>query len=159
MSYDTIVARIQLLLQGLTSQFPTTDLVTIGDYRKMDSGLDPSKALAVLVPGNFDSDGAAAYQDYKHWDVLLDIFKKYGQAREQTVANFTAMRDAIIEHLDKYPTLNALSGVSQVRVTGEEDPNDVLQKGAGEQVGPTFITQRLRITVTQRVSLTGGEYT
>jgi len=81
MSYDTCAARIQLLLQGLTSQFPTADLVTIGDYRKMDAGIS---TLAVLVPGNFDSDGAQAYQDYKHWDVLLDIFKKYGAAREQT---------------------------------------------------------------------------
>lgn len=150
MSYDGVAAKIQGILQLLTTVFPTSSLVTIADYRVLDSGITNA---AVLVPGNFDGGEAHGYETTVRWDVLVDLFTKYTTNQAATITAFTAMRDAVIAKLNLYPSLLNESGVSKIVVTGDGDPTDVMT-----QEVPVFIFQRLRVTVTQRVALTGGEY-
>lgn len=127
--------------------------VDIGNYQMLDKGV---LYAAVLLPGKFSSEDGS-YEDVRKEDVLLDLFAKYISDAGTNWDTFTAFRDAVRDKLKSYPTLNGLTGVSQVSVVADEDP-DAVTKSKNPESGPVFILQRLRITVTQRVAMSSGEY-
>lgn len=133
----------------------TQDLkaVDIGSYQMLDKGV---VYAAVLLPGKFSSEDGS-YEDVRSEDILLDLFARYEKDAGTNWDNFTLFRDAVRDKLKAYPTLNGLTGVSQVSVSADEDP-DAVAKSKNPETGPVFILQRLRITVTQRVALSAGEY-
>jgi hypothetical protein len=159
MSYENVIDRIQLLLQGLTTYFIETGDVTIGDDSRLDRG---KECVAVLWPANFNSDEAENYQSTKYWQTKIDLFVRFGaKGSPATVDKFIQLRDAVITKLDQYPTLNGIDGVTQIVITGEDEPLPVYQKsksGSVSETGPAFLMQTLIVTVTQRVALSGGEY-
>jgi hypothetical protein len=133
----------------------TTNLkaVDIGNYQMLDKGVIYA---AVLLPGRFDGQDGS-YEEIRNEDILLDLFYRYKSDAGTNWDTFAVFRDAVRDKLKSYPTLNGLSGVSQVLVSADEDP-DTIAKGKNPEAGPVFILQRLRITVTQRVAMTAGEY-
>lgn len=154
MSYASVESAIQTLLQAM-SEFSNAE-VTRGDYRQLDiAGADD---VAVLTPGAFQQDGvgeAGARKSVRIWNVLIDQFRKYVDDGT-TWTNFEATRDAIIVQLEKYPTLNGESGITLVAIDAGADPSLVYDR---EGNGPYFIVQEIRVAVTERVDLSGGEYT
>jgi hypothetical protein len=161
MSYAECRDGVKTILQALTGTFTNTWQVTAGDYQVLDKGLPPTKPYAaVLTAGSFDSDEAIYYQSTKHWDVMIDLFVRYTTS-EETNSRFDSTRDAVIGQLDKYPSLNNVSGVTNVVVSASGDPVQINHKAVSGSVetGPTFMVQTLRVNVTQRVALSGGEYT
>lgn len=127
--------------------------VDIGSYQMLDKGV---KCAAVILPGRFVSQDGS-YEDVRNEDVLIDLFYRYDSDAGTNWDNFTTFRDAVRDKLKSYPTLNGLTGVSQVNVSAEDDPEPVVKSKSPES-GPVFIVQRLRVTVTQRVRMTEGEY-
>ena len=154
MSYATIEARVKLLLEGLTGIFPETKLVSRGDYRELDSG---ASTIAVLIPGAFLQDGVAqggARKSVRDWSVLIDLYRKYLD-EGTTWTDFEADRDAILEELEKYPSLNSLPGIVRVQIQADADPGEIDDE---DNQGPFFVWQRLRVTVVERADLSGGEF-
>jgi hypothetical protein len=127
--------------------------VDVGSYKMLDQGV---KCAAVILPGRFVSQDGS-YEDVRNEDILVDLFYRYDSDAGTNWDNFTAFRDAVRDKLKSYPTLNGLDGVSQVSVAAEDDPEPVV-KAKNPEAGPVFILQRLRVTVTQRVAMTTGEY-
>ncbi|KKN73398.1 hypothetical protein LCGC14_0401010 [marine sediment metagenome] len=155
MSYSSVEAAVLTLLQALTGTFAATTDVSRGDYRILDSGAD---AVAVLVPGAFEQDGIAeggARKSVRDWNVLIDLFRKYLD-EGTTWTNFETDRDAVIAELEKYPTLNGEAGIVRGIISADADAGEVFDE---DDNGPFFVWQRLRIKITERADLSGGEFT
>lgn len=156
MSYDTAAAAVKALLIAMPefkSSRQQRHAVTLGDYRVLDSDL---KACAVLQPGGFRVGPANARQSVDTWDVVVELFSKYSTAAPETSAPlFSALRDAVVTRLRQYPTLNHAAGVTQVQIGSDSDPAEVYDD---QKRGPWWLMQPIRVTVTIRSALTGGEY-
>lgn len=155
MSYSSVEIAVQTLMQALTGTFASTDDVSRGDYRILDSGAD---TLAVLIPGPFEQDGIAeggARKSVRAWQVLIDLFRQYVDDGT-TWTNFETDRDAVLAQIEKYPTLDGESGVVNIVITADADPGEVFDE---DEAGPFFVWQRLRLTITERADLSGGEFT
>ncbi len=157
MSYDAIEERLQLLLQGLTTQFPApvspnTTAVTRGDWRVIDSGADK---MAILHPGvETEGDSMSAGSVERTWSAHLDLIKRYLDDGT-TAVNFEKMRDAVLQHLQKYPSLNGLAGVQAVgQINAEGDPFYIYDK---DGAGPFFYAQTFSIPVTAIETVTIAE--
>ena len=154
MSYSSVEAAVLTILQGLTGTFVSTSDVTRGNYEVLDSGAD---ATAVLIPGAFEQDGIAeggARKSVRDWNVLIDLFRKYLD-EGTTWTNFETDRDAVIAELEKYPTLNGEAGIVRGIISADADAGEVFDE---DDNGPFFVWQRLRIKITERADLTGGEF-
>lgn len=127
--------------------------VDVGSYQMLDKGV---KCAAVIVPGKFSGQDGS-YEEIRNDEVMIDLFYRYDLDAGSNWDAFTAFRDAVRDKLKSYPTLNGLSGVSQVAVNADEDP-EAISKSKNPESGPVFILQRLRVTVTQRVAQNAGEY-
>ncbi len=127
--------------------------VAIGSYQMLDKGVS---FAAVLLPGKFDNE-SSSYNSLHRDDVLIDLFVRYESDIVTNWDTFTLFRDAIRDKLEGYPSLNGLDGVQQVLISTDEDPYPVV-KGKNPEIAPVFIGQRLRVTVSQRVALSTGEY-
>jgi hypothetical protein len=152
MTYATVEAAVQTLIVAMT-EFDSAS-VSRGDYKILDSGADD---LAILTPGSFTKDEpgqAGARKSLRNWSVLVDLFRKYLDD-ETTWTNFVATRDALVDQLELYPSLNNTAGVTLVGVEAGSDPSEVYDD---DDQGPFFIFQRIRIAVNERTNLSGGEY-
>ncbi len=158
MSYETIEARYKTLLEPITladgtSAFEDEEDVSRGDYRILDSG---GPRFTVLTPGPIDeSDALGSYGSiFRIWGMIQDLFVRYTNDPDSWSA-FIDVRDAVLQLVEENPTLNDLTGIIRTRIVTEGDPVEVFDE---DDEGPFFILQRLRVTVTERVDRTGGEY-
>lgn len=156
MSYTLAVTAVKTLLAGMP-EFKTSkqqkQAVTLGDYRVLDSSL---AACAVLQPGGFRVGPANARQSVDTWDVVVELYSAYKTAAmENSTPEFSTLRDAVVTRLRQYPTLNHAAGVVQVQVSSDADPADIYDD---QKRGPFWIMQPIRVSVTIRSALTGGEY-
>lgn len=153
MSYASVEVAVQTLLQAMT-EFADAD-VSRGDYKILDSGADN---LAVLTPGAFIKDEAAqagARKSLRNWNVIIDLFRKYLDDGT-TWTDFEATRDALVDRLELFPSLNGTAGVTLVGVEADSDPAEIFDE---DDNGPFFLFQRIRVAVNERTDLSGGEYT
>jgi hypothetical protein len=151
-TYATVEVAVQTLIRAMT-EFDDAD-VSRGDYKILDSGADD---LAILTPGSFTKDEtgqAGARKSLRNWSVIVDLFRKYLDD-ETTWINFVATRDALVDHLELYPSLNNTAGVTLVGVEAGSDPSEIYDD---DDDGPFFIFQRIRVAVNERTDLSGGEY-
>lgn len=151
MSYDTIEAAVKTLLLngGVTGLSTANANVTQGDYRP----LGKRNLVVVLNPGAIPEMGFVG-NDTKRmtWVVELEVFIKYNLDLTTIKSSIRTVRDGIITHLNKYPTLNATANVVLAELTGAEAPE---LAGYGER---RFWTQKLYLTAKEEVQVTGGEY-
>lgn len=161
-AYQAVENGVKAILDGMTSYF-NTGFVTQGDYSVLDKG-STKGAAAVLTPGDFEDLGGWDSTSQKLWVVNLDLFQQYrpgtiGEtattASPASFNNFKVLRGAVIETLEKYPTLNGVDNVTNVSVSGDGDPTYVTQKDTSVI---THIVQTLRISVVKNTPITGGEY-
>ena len=150
MSYSTIEARIQTLIQAL-DDFGTADVVR-GDYRVLDRGSAP---YVVLRPGGFERMPHTFAGGRKtEWSIVVELFEKYiGDGTEQT--NLEGHRQAIIDTADAYPTLNGLSGVHFATLSSGEIPRPVYDADGS---GPFFLLQIMKWEVLELTTAREGEW-
>ena len=150
MTETTIHAQIQTLLQSL-SDFDDAD-VSLRDYRILDANASPP--YAVIVPGPFETvTGAISFGEKTpiFWRVLIDLFVLPKQDNAEW-ADMLTLTWNVVYKLFQYFTLNALSGIINVTVEGDE-PDYI------KTIGETKLLARtLRLTVTEKVDVAGGEY-
>lgn len=162
-AYQAIENGVKAILDGMTDYF-NTGTITQGDYSSVLDKDSTKGAGAVLTPGDFEDLGGFSATSHKLWIVNLDLFQKYkpgtigetaALAAPASFNNFKILRGAVIETLEKYPTLNGVDNVTSVVVSGDGDPTYVIQRGT---TIVTHITQSLRVAVTKLTPITGGEY-
>lgn len=114
--------------------------------------------MAVLIPGTYERAGegeGGARKSVRNWTVLIDLFRKYLDDGT-TWTNFETDRDAVIAEIEKYPSLDSEAGVVDVTIAADADPGEIFDD---DDQGPFFVWQRLRVGVTERADLSGGEFT
>ena len=154
MTYAVIEAAVKTLLEGMT-EFVSNDDISRGDYRILDSG---AINLAVLTPGTFTKDEAGqagARKSLRNWSVIIDLFRKYLDDGK-TWTDFEATRDALVDRLELFPSLNGTAGVTLVGVEADSELGGIFDE---DDNGPFFLVQTIRVAVNERTDLSGGEYT
>jgi len=151
MSYATCEAAVQDLLQALAN-FASAD-VTLGSYAPLDAGNLP---CVVLTPGTFEMAEAGDWGQKRHtWDVNVELFVRYvGEGTEWS--DLTTARQAIVDQLHAYPTLNGVSGVTQVLVRLGREILSIRPAGSDR---PAYLLQPMVVRVVEYVGYAGsGEY-
>jgi hypothetical protein len=150
-NYDVCENALQTILQGVSG---LSSLVLKSDYSPYDNG---AAQFIVLQPDTFDS-GDSDIQDRMvyTWDILVEVYQKYTSETE-TMMNFRALRKAILNELEKYPTLNNALGVLSRTYAGAGGLVDVSDRNNVEIV--YYKMQTIRVTVIQEVtSIVSGEF-
>ena len=149
--YDQCETALQTILQGVSG---LTSLVKKSDYSPFDNG---TAQFIVLQPDTFDS-GESDIQDRMVyvWDILTEVYQKYTNETD-TMTNFRALRKAIVNELEKYPTLDNAAGVLERTFASEGGIVDVTDRQNDSIV--YYKMQTIRVKVTQEVtSITSGEF-
>ena len=154
MTYAVVEAAVKTILEGM-SEFVSNDDISRGDYRILDSG---ASNLAVLTPGAFVKDEAGqagARKSLREWSVIIGLFRKHVDDGNSWT-DFESIRDALVDRLELFPSLNGTAGVTLVGMEAGSDPDEIFDE---DENGPFFIFQRIRVSVNERTDLSGGEYT
>jgi hypothetical protein len=142
---------LQTILQGVSG---LTGLVTKSDYSPFDNG---TAQFVVLQPDDFDGGGSDSVDRAAHsWSILVEVYQKY-TGETETMTHFRALRQAIIDELEKYPTLNNAPGVLARSYASEGGVVDVTDRKNTEIV--YYKMQTIRVTVVQEVTdIVSGEF-
>ena len=147
MSYDTIEAGALTVLQVLDAY--SDDNSSRGDMRILGKGNDKN---VVFFPGGFNRDiMGMSIRTTTEWEVLMRLFILYDGEISSSWSAIRTDRQAIIEHFDKYPTLNGVSGV--VHAFMHRAPTPQLLQGEARQ----WWAQDLTLIVRENVSVTIAE--
>lgn len=146
---DGIIA----LLRTLTTYFPNEWQVSDDDSTLMKGAV-----YAVIVrPGRFPTVPRSADDLLMvNWDTVTDLYVAYTNYKESW-NKFKALRSDVINLLWSHPTLEDVPGVMHVEITGEEQAQ-YLKFSDAPDAKPNFIVQTVRITTSQLVRITGGEF-
>jgi len=149
MSYATIVARAQSLIQALDT-YADAD-VSLGDYRILESGSAP---YVILRAGPLENVFRTPTRRQRTWTIMVELYERMvGDGTEE--ANLTANREELVVLFDKYPTLNSLSAdVTGAQIIGGDEPVIALH----EKGGGIWLMTILTLTVNEQYTVTGGEY-
>lgn len=150
MSYDTVEAKLQYLLQALTTEFPNEAQVTRGDWRVMDAGYDQCAVLYAGAYNEKDRSESAFGEFDVTWIAHLALIRKYlddGTTREA----FARSRDAVLEQLMKYPCLGGLPKATMGNITSDTEVEPVNDQ---DDNGPFFLIQVFSIPVSETLSIT-----
>jgi len=117
MSYSTCENALETIIKQVTGYSIAN--VTKGDYRILGHGV--SKAV-VLVPGAFTRNAAAESWLRTAWIANIELYVPFTGDISTIASSIRTERQAIIDEVDKYPTLNSATGVVLARITGGGEP-------------------------------------
>lgn len=156
MSYATIEARIQSILQGL-SDYADTD-VTRGDLAALDRGSDnkciiwPRGFEAPDLPDNYVPHGGGTrggQTAWIEWQLELWLLRRF-KDWATSMAALVGVRDNVIQGLLARPTLEALTDITKVRLVVGDDWEGFPEASRA----PEFILMPMTLTVTEKTSVT-----
>jgi len=148
----TIQAAIQDLIQAHAS-FADAD-VTLGDYRVLGRGSSP---YAVIRPGSFRSSRPGDWSQVQFiWEHPVEVWARFTGDDYSTI---TTARQAVVDQLDAYPTLNSTSGISLSTVRTSSEALYLWNRGQARDALPAFVGFRLTVeTVEERLYAGSGEF-
>lgn len=153
MSYDAIEARTQSILQDLTDVFEKPEYISRGDPRVLQNG---GPTLGMLRFGPFTEKRLSGNKKDVTWTVLLDLIVPNNEF--SAVTTLGQKRDAVINYIAKYPTLNHLT-TSDGQVVGTGDMSSGEMDGIPEATSDTieFLFVTISIPVLERTNLSNAE--
>jgi hypothetical protein len=143
---------IQDLIQA-DSNFDDAD-VTLGDFRVLDRGSAP---YAVILPGRIVS--GARSGDWSQvrfvWEFPVEVYEDF---IDDSYADFSTARQAVVDAIGKHPTLNGQTEIVDAYVSEAGLPQYVYGGDGGDV--PQFVFSRVTVRVVEDVSYDGsGEFT
>lgn len=150
-NYDVCEDALLTILEGVSG---LSGKVKKSDYSLFDDG---TAEFVVLQPDTFDG-GDSDIQDrmVPTWDILAEVYVKYTN-ETGTMTAFRALRKAIVNELEKYPTLNNATGVLSRTFRSEGGVVDVTDRTNTAIV--YYKMQTIRVSVVQEVtSIVSGEF-
>lgn len=143
MSYDTVEAGAETLLKTVDGY---QDAVSRGDYRILGTGL--MKAV-ILNPGRFGPREMLSNQRVSNvWVINLELYISWSGEISDVKTAIRDERQAILDKIDKYPTLNSVAGVVFAMITEGDEP-DLWQVGSKTWWKQTFY---LRVKENQNIT-------
>lgn len=156
--YDNIEASLQDIFQAM-ARFSDAQ-VTRGNDKILDTvlsnqaaGLDANANCIVLYPGPFSLLEESQNRRTWQWVTYAEIFYRYqmntGDA-EQSWTKFRDMREDIIDTLMTKPQLGqTTTEIVSVFIRADQAPEEIYRKPISASSKPSFINQKLVITVTE----------
>ena len=123
MSYSTVEAGLMaviVLLDGWQST-GTRKNISQGDYRILGRG---HSKVVILQPGSFGTRNVAAAPRRMRtpWTILIELYIPYRGDISDIATQLRTIRQEIIDHVDKYPTLNGIAGVVHAQIASGQEP-------------------------------------
>lgn len=150
MSYDTIEAA-ELTVLRLLSNYGTTNS-SQRDWRVLAKG---KPRIVVLMPGPVLARevSATTRRIRTLWTTVLLLYKPFAMSGQLATAinNLQTDTQEILDHFDKYPTLNSTSGVIHAMITSVAEP--VLWQGESRN----YLLRRMEMQIEERVNVTIAE--
>jgi hypothetical protein len=151
MSYTLVQSAVQTILRA-TSELADAD-VTLADDSILDKG---SSNLAIIYPGPFADEHAGQNRHLYAWTVYVDLFQRISGSETTAWASFQGLRLSVISALAVRPNLGqATAEIIAVTISAGDDVQYLYDKAGS---GPHYLTQRLRVEVTEIIDLSGGDY-
>lgn len=119
MSYDTVESGLLTLIRVL-SNYNTTN-TDRGDYRVLGSGV--TRAV-VINPGSISNREVVGLprRIQTEWEILIELFVPFQGEISTASAAIRADRQELLDHLDKYPTINGVANVTHAFVGHGTEP-------------------------------------
>ncbi len=119
MSYATVEAALLTVLR-LHANFDSNNSAQ-GDYRQLARG---GTRFVVLMPGSVPNREviAAPRRMGTLWEIQIQLFVLFTGEANTSSSTLIADRQSIMDHLDKYPTINGLTGVTSAMVASVREP-------------------------------------
>jgi len=115
MGYPTGEAAILTLIRGLAAY--DTNNSDRQDWKMLNQG--KAAVYAVLRPGAWVNAQEASVTYHRAWTTVIEVWRRYiDDTRPVTLQTDV---QTVIEHLEKYPTLNGASGVISAMISGGGD--------------------------------------
>ena len=150
MSYDTIEGAVLTLVQVL-GNYSTTNS-SRRDHRILAKGV---VRAVVLMPGPvLDREVVQAPRRIRTvWSTQIDLYRNYFSTRVLVTAINSLETDhqELLDHFDKYPTLNGVSGVIHSFIAGAGD----IDMFVGEN--GQWLVRRLVLQTEERITVTIAE--
>ncbi len=124
MSYITCEDALAAIIQALTGYSATN--VGQGDYKVLGKG--KVKAV-VLQPGAYSSNMAGQQWKRNAWNINIELYVMWQETQDIASTDVKEVRQALINHLDQYPTLNSNAGTVRAMVVEGREP-EIWQMGA-----------------------------
>lgn len=150
MSYVTVENGLMTLLRTVSGY--TAVNTSIGDWRILGKGID--KAL-VLNPGSIPERNVTASprRIRNLWVIEVDLLVAFQKDLSEAAGNIRTERQAIMDKIDQYPTLNQVSGVINAFITGASAPDIFVPRGGSRR----WWVETLICEVEERVNTTIAE--
>ena len=147
MSYDTVEAGLLSTIQLLSIYSSTNS--SQGDYTILGNGVTRA---AILTPGSFErSVQAIPRRMSTMWMATIELYVPFTVDISTIASSIRTERQTLLDHLDKYPTLNSTSGVVHAIAIGGQEPTQWV--GESQQ----WWVQELVMRITENVNITIAE--
>jgi len=148
MSYSSVEAALLTVIR-LMSGYTTTN-TSAGDYRILNASSGKS---VILTPGAVVAREvvAAPRRMRTVWGINIELAIPFRGDVSTVATAVRTDRQALIDHVDKYPTLNSAAGVLTALIIGADEP------GEWEGVGGGFWIQRMIMHAEERSTITIAE--
>lgn len=148
----TIQSALQTILRAMT-EFADAD-VSLGDYRTLGRGSQP---YAIVLAGPFRSSRSGDWSQVQFvWTHYIEVWERF---MGDDYSAITTTRQAVIDEIAKYPTLNGTSGISGAIAESSGDPIYLWQRGQVRSSLPAFVGFRITVTtVEERLYAGSGEF-
>lgn len=126
MAYDTIETGLLTVIR-LHADWSSAN-TSKGDYKVL--GVGNSQAI-VLQPGRIRtrSVSAAPRVIRTPWIINLELYLHFRGEIDEVFARCRTVRQTLIDHVDKYPTLNSTTGCINALITGGGEPDVIGAEG------------------------------
>ena len=151
MSYATIETGLLTLIRLLSGYSATN--TAAGNYNVLSAS---SASSVILQPGEFSREVVAAPRRVRTaWTINIELYVPYRTDIVTIAAAIRTKRQELIDHIDKYPTLNGVAGVLHAFVVGASEP--VAWEGRRGARTSGYWMQMLTMQVEERVTVTIAE--
>ena len=125
MSYDAVEAALLIVMQKLPAY--NDDNCSRGDTRILAKGNEKN---IIFFPGNIQSRVVVATprRMATTWEIIIHFYFQYPGDPADAMQGIRDGRQEILDHLDRFPTIEGAPGVTQMMVTSGQDP----EIGVGE---------------------------
>lgn len=148
--YCVVVENLTTEIAGSAVSISAPTQVYFGEY-PFDKGVGD---FLSFYPGPVGEQIKIPTSSIRSWTLYADLFVKYTTEAE-TWEKLTDLRSELIDIFEKYPILNNSSGILKVRSDCPIDPEAIFDKSNN---GPFWITQRINLVITEKVTVSGGDF-
>ena len=153
MTYATIESGLEDLIDAHAdyAKSGSTQNVSKGDYRILGHG---RRRAVVLQPGAVLSRNISGAPRRLHtlWVIHIELFIMYRGEISTIASDIRTDRQTLVDHLDKYPTLDGVAGVAHAFIASLDEP-EVWPTGDSRH----YWVQRIRMQVNEHTTITIAE--